>query len=658
MKKTFFTNIPLVISLILSMAIATTEVPLWTSVFSLMMLLWRFLYEKRGAAKISPKITPLLGVLVFVVVYIQHHTIFGQEESTIILLALTAITILNFETERDLLFLVLLGFLMLVLKSVFSLDFFWTVPAIISFFGLWLTLISNAQVNRSRYVLMTTLRSLPLLFLLFVLFPRLVIFQTSKILNPIAQSGFSEELNPGRFTQLALSDQTVFRVEFLNTDTIESKDLYWRGAVLYNSNGFVWRRGVAEKQENSLGKFVPRTLVKYRVVLEPLNLKNIFVMDTPLRVHGASEPVVEWVQGTFTLVESQQQMVQYSGDSTYDSIENVRSDLIDKPRYLKISELPPRTKDWVEKTKEKALTPGARIEALNAFFQKPGFVYTLNPDQYRNDLDEFLFVRKRGFCEHFAAAYGTMARALGVPSRVVIGYQGGTYNSVGGFWKISQRDAHAWVEVGLDGRWQRMDPTAFVTPLRISLGAEDYFSLSEFERLYFSKDSSLKRAFSLRNIANQAVSLFENLNYNWTLFLLNYDLQAQLQILKTVRSGWLYMIFGMVLVIFILNLLWRKKFRREKQVRHALYNLLISVEAWAEKQGGIKVNPSVPPLQVLTLLAERYPETKVFVEDFRHQYELLVYREKQVKTPDAALRKKWQQFLKNHRNPGPNPPSC
>ena len=137
MKQTFFTNAPLVISLLLSMAIATTEVPLWTSVFALLMVVWKFLHERRQFPKISTKIAPLLGIIVFIVVYIQYHTIFGQEESTTILLALTGISILNFETERDLLFLVLLGFLMLVLKSVFSLDVYWAAPALFSFFGLW-----------------------------------------------------------------------------------------------------------------------------------------------------------------------------------------------------------------------------------------------------------------------------------------------------------------------------------------------------------------------------------------------------------------------------------------------------------------------------------------------------------------------------------------
>jgi transglutaminase-like putative cysteine protease len=646
LKQKFFNNIPLVISLLLTMAIATTEVPLWTSIFSLSMVLWKFLHEYRGFPKLSPKLTPILGLAVFIVVYIQHRTIFGQEESTTILLALTGISILNFETERDLLFLVLLGFLMLVLKSVFSLDFYWALPAMVSFFGLWLTLISNPHVNRSRYLFKTTLRSVPLLFLLFVLFPRLVIFQTKKLMNPVAQSGFSEELNPGRFTSLALSDQTVFRVEFLNTDTVESQDLYWRGAVLYNSNNFVWRKGVAERQDAAPGRFVPRTLVQYRVVLEPLNRKNIFVLDSPVRVHSSSEPLMEWKQGVYTMVESQQKLVQFSGESTYDGID-LRGDTIDKPRYLKISELPPKTKEWVEKTRELHLTPEARIQALNAFFQKPGFVYTLSPDQYRNDLDEFLFVKKRGFCEHYAAAYGTMARALGVPSRVVIGYQGGTYNSVGNFWKISQKDSHAWVEVGLNGHWQRVDPTGFVTPLRISLGADEYFSLSEFERLYFSKDKNLQRTVSFRSLVNKAVSLFENLNYNWTLFLLNYDLETQLQILKSVRSGWLYLLFGLIVLIIAGNMLL-KKFRFQRNKRHALFELLRSVEAWASGSG-VDIPASLPPLMALEKIAQKYPAARGFVDEFGREYELLIYSNKVRTGPVkvARLKKSWREFQKN-----------
>jgi hypothetical protein len=127
----FFANIPLAVSLLTTLAIASTEVPLWASLFAFLFVGWRYLHEQYGMFKLSPKITPVFGLMFFIEVYVQHRTIFGQEESITIRMGLTAITILNYLTERDLLFMVLLGFLMLVLKSVFSLDFICVVPALV-----------------------------------------------------------------------------------------------------------------------------------------------------------------------------------------------------------------------------------------------------------------------------------------------------------------------------------------------------------------------------------------------------------------------------------------------------------------------------------------------------------------------------------------------
>ena len=290
-KLSFFNNMPLVLSLVVSLAIASTEIPVWASGFSLIFLIWRFLHEKFNFYKLSPKITPIFGLMFFVIVYMQHRTIFGQEESITILVGLTAITILNFETHRDLKFLVLLGFLMVVLKSVFSIDFIWVVPALLSYFGLWLTLISNNKVNKTKYLARVVLRSVPALVLLFILFPRLVLFQVQKVVENVARSGFNEEMTPGRFTQLALNDQMVFRAQFLNTGAVDISDLYWRGSVLNNSNGFIWTKGTTERKAYAANPSERGDVIKYRVVQEPLGYKNIFVLDKPVKVHKSSEPV-------------------------------------------------------------------------------------------------------------------------------------------------------------------------------------------------------------------------------------------------------------------------------------------------------------------------------------------------------------------------------
>jgi protein-glutamine gamma-glutamyltransferase len=92
-------------------------------------------------------------------------------------------------------------------------------------------------------------------------------------------------------------------------------------------------------------------------------------------------------------------------------------------------------------------------------------------------VDEFLFDTKRGFCGHYASAFAVLARAAGMPTRVVTGYQGGIYNRYADYYIVHQSNAHAWDEVWLDGRgWVRVDPTSAVAPTRVDPGIEGALS--------------------------------------------------------------------------------------------------------------------------------------------------------------------------------------
>ena len=128
------------------------------------------------------------------------------------------------------------------------------------------------------------------------------------------------------------------------------------------------------------------------------------------------------------------------------------------------------------------------IRALELHFFDPRseYKYTLNiprpPSADIDPLEWFVRESKSGHCEFFASAMVMMLRSQGIPARLVLGYHGGEFNTVGNFYSIRQRDAHAWVEAYLRpedmqeegateilgpqpkegfprGGWLRIDPT-------------------------------------------------------------------------------------------------------------------------------------------------------------------------------------------------------
>ena len=93
-----------------------------------------------------------------------------------------------------------------------------------------------------------------------------------------------------------------------------------------------------------------------------------------------------------------------------------------------------------------------------------GYTLELLSKPVDDPLAYFLFERKKGHCEYFASSMAVMLRTLGIPSRVVTGFQSGVYNPMTGWQVIRASDAHSWVEAWIEGRgWTTFDPTPFDT---------------------------------------------------------------------------------------------------------------------------------------------------------------------------------------------------
>ncbi len=162
------------------------------------------------------------------------------------------------------------------------------------------------------------------------------------------------------------------------------------------------------------------------------------------------------------------------------------------------------------------------------YFRENNFVYSLSPGTYRSDqLEEFLFRRRIGFCEHFAGAFASLMRLAKVPARVVVGYHGGEYNPLGQYVRVSQADAHAWCEVWLKGvGWQRVDPTSATAPDRINSGMASYLESRGGEGGASGRQASER--FGWRRAWRETRMLWDTLAYQWDLRVMNYDQENQL----------------------------------------------------------------------------------------------------------------------------------
>jgi len=106
-----------------------------------------------------------------------------------------------------------------------------------------------------------------------------------------------------------------------------------------------------------------------------------------------------------------------------------------------------------------AVTDEARLRAIEEHLLRD-YRYTLKREGFQGSaLHDFLFVHRAGHCELFATAFALLARAVGVPTRVIGGYRVLEPGPLGGTYVVRERHAHAWVEAYHGGSWHTWDPT-------------------------------------------------------------------------------------------------------------------------------------------------------------------------------------------------------
>ena len=365
------------------------------------------------------------------------------------------------------------------MSSLLREQYLWSLPYL--FAGVLFTMtawlrMSDARKVNVRQSLGTGARliaySAPLMIAMWIFFPRISTpFWAVPIDTSSATSGLSDRMSPGDVSSLSLSNAVAFRVSF-EGEVPPPYKRYWRGLVLHRFNGRTW-----SGNDPAMGSR-PRDDVEYlgdpisyQVTMEPTRQHWVFALDVPYDTDLDRTFMAR--QQQLARIQPIDQRISYKAVSHTDFRLNNELGRTARQYYLGLPENSnPRTLDLARNMRETAGSAEVFINQVLNKFNTEEFFYTLEPPPLGNNpVDRFLFDTQRGFCEHYASAFAVMMRAAGIPSRIVLGYQGGEMNPMGEYMIVRQADAHAWTEVWLPERgWYRVDPTAAVAPERIEEG--------------------------------------------------------------------------------------------------------------------------------------------------------------------------------------------
>ena len=456
-----------------------THLPIWATTVCAALLLWRTWITFRGNRMPSRWILLPISILAMGGVYWTYKTFFGQEAGVTMLVLLLAFKLLEMRAKRDLFVIVFLSFF-LMLASFFYSQSILAAALMVAAGVLMLTAQLSFQYTgtapplKRRLALGTLIVALaiPLTLVLFLLFPR--------IQGPLwglpgdaqsARSGLSDSMSPGNISELALSGEIAFRAKFIDKPP-PNANLYWRGPVFGAYDGRTWTPLQARMNFTGPVAIAPRgEPIRYQVTLEPNGRRALLALEMPLTAPQVTDnPSRLSVELQILTRKPIGQRIRYDAESYVEyelqpnASDAVLREWLELPRGYN-----PQTLELAGRLRSHLRGDTEAVDAILKYFRQEKFSYTLEPPLLgQHAVDDFLFSTRAGFCEHYASAFVVLMRALGVPARVVTGYQGGEINTVDGFMTVRQSDAHAWAEVWLKNRgWTRVDPTAAVAPERV-----------------------------------------------------------------------------------------------------------------------------------------------------------------------------------------------
>jgi hypothetical protein len=535
------------------------NLPLWVAGMTGVVLAWRsWLAWRQAPLPGRAAVLTLLG-LAAVLTFTAQRAVVSKDAGVTLLVVLMALKTLELRARRDALVVFFLGFFLVLTTFLYSQSVLTALGTGVSVWG-WLTALTLAHIPAGRPTIRqagalagrAALIGTPVMIALFLLFPRIgPLWPSAETGN---RTGLSDHLELGTVAELANDDSIAFRIRFDGPVPSEAQ-MYFRGPVLVETDGHVWNAQSLLDGHPRRGRPAPVSVedhgrrTPYEIMLEPTQLTWLPLLElTPPQPASSSTDTAQGLQvldgsDVHPLADLDlqwrtrrpiSQRVHLRATAGLDDriVAATPAELRDNLR------LPapyfPRTRVWAQQWRRDhggaGADPDAIVRSLYGHIGSAGYTYTLSPGVYEADpVDEFWLDRKVGFCEHFATSFVVVLRAMGIPARLVTGYQGIDPRPEDGWLIVRQSNAHAWAEYWNPRRgWVRADPTAAIAPDRIERGR------------------ALRPAASLVGSAINAVSpgmierlraWRETMDNRWKDWVLGYNRNAQFDLLKKVGIG-------------------------------------------------------------------------------------------------------------------------
>jgi transglutaminase-like putative cysteine protease len=468
----------LCLSMAFVLATHATHLPWWFSLALAATLAWRWWHRRHGGRPVSMWIKlPVVGLLLAVVIA-TYGTLFGREPGSAFAAGLLVLKTLETEHRRDARVGVAFGGFALMSALLFNQSMVATVVVALGLVPALGTLRAIEEISPPRDpwraelkpALLMLAASIPLAAFAFLFIPRLESPLWGAANAGKAVTGLSSTMSPGEMGELLVDDTPAMRVTF-DGPVPTGEGRYFRAYTMLYFDGRQWSQGFISYPP-VVGAATGNLRFSYHVTMEPTQQRILPMLDMPM-----AAPADAALQYDRTVLANQRVQSSRTYDATAFVNAQVDTDLSPALRRAAL-QLPPGVGPQARAMAEAWATQynhdaQAIASAALGMFRDGGYRYTLAPAPLGADrIDDFLFGTREGFCEYYASSFTFLMRAAGVPARVVTGYQGGYWNSLGNYLLVRRADSHAWTELWIAGRgWVRFDPTGAVRPERVSQGA-------------------------------------------------------------------------------------------------------------------------------------------------------------------------------------------